>query len=145
MATNISNNKLPFPQTLVIMLIVVINYNEVKGMINAAVGNTKNMVPSPLNTNINISGFDNKNFKKPSTVSFNNHPKSTPQKYKISKTKATTSDHHHKIAASPKTVDSPTIEHETVINPQEEIGIKNEKIEGGNGSVNHHNMGVQIV
>jgi len=43
MATNISNNKLPFPQTLVIMLIVVINYNEVKGMINAAVGNTKNM------------------------------------------------------------------------------------------------------
>nr|CAD2160570.1 unnamed protein product [Meloidogyne enterolobii] len=93
----------------------------------------------------NISGFDNKNFKKLSTVSFNNHPKSTPQKYKISKTKATTSDYHHKIAASPKTVDSPTVEHETVINPQEEIGIKNEKMIEGNGSVNHHHMGVQAV
>ncbi|CAK5070572.1 unnamed protein product [Meloidogyne enterolobii] len=77
-------------------------------------------------------------------VSFNNHPKSTPQKYKISKTKATTSDNHHKIAASPS-VDSPTIEHETVINPQEEIGIKNEKIIGGNGSINHHQMEVQAV
>uniref|UniRef100_A0A915P1V2 Uncharacterized protein n=1 Tax=Meloidogyne floridensis TaxID=298350 RepID=A0A915P1V2_9BILA len=144
MATNISNNKLPFPQTLVIMLIVIINYNEVKGMINAAVGNTKNMVPSPV-TNNNISGFDNKNLKKPSTVSFNNHPKAAPQKYKISKTKATPSDYHHKIAASPKTVDSHTIEHEMVINPQEEIEIKNEKMEGGNGSVNHHNMGVQAI
>ena len=93
----------------------------------------------------NISGFDNKNFKKLSTVSFNNHPKAAPQKYKISKTKATNSDNHHKIAASPKTVDSHTIEHEMVINPQEEIGIKNEKMEGGNGSVNHHNMGAQAV